>query len=1371
MMLSLTPGALALMPDLKSELWLSLVPMVNLVVLSRDVMLGEASADFAWLAVVSTLLYAAAALGVAARVFGSDAVLYGSQGSWRELWQGRPHRPVPTPAFSLLLLAMMFPTQFVILGIMGRLQGSATALTMIGAMSGFTALLFLVLPLIAVVGRGYQVAPSFALRRPTLQASLAGFCLGIGLWPLVGLSLWGLGQLRAWLVGAQAEDWSDQVVRLAYQQLSGWSEVPLWVLVVALAIVPAVCEELFFRGVLLQSLRQKNSDLFAILASGLAFGLFHFIVESSVAPLRFVVTASLGAVLGWVCVRSGSVWPSVLLHSLNNGILTGLALVRESLSELPNLGNWVAGVIVICLVATGLGGWLLATGRRRSLAPATALWLAGLIGWGGLFPVAGLPVVAAQTDPLGLPAVAEGWEVQRFADDALAHDIHCLAVGPDDEIFVAGPGYVVQLLDRDHDGIADQAWPLPLRPREGPQGLWVERDWVWVVADGGLWQVERRADGAARRFLQLPKTGGEHDFHAVRRGRDGHFYFLAGNHANIDPSFINRSAPVAYPRAGVLGRISPAGDQRQVLVHGMRNAYGFAFALDQSYLLYDSDDERDAGLPWYRPTTLFAARDGQDLGWISRCFKKPLSGLGSSRVLAETGRGSPTGVACQTSATWGPAYFGAVAFADWTFGRVYLQELRAAHPAAPALLLLQSRSGQPLAPTSLEFDRRGNLYVATGGRQTRGGVYRVSRRTPAAADDSPIGSALTQLEAWFRQPAATLDPPAQPAAQAWAILVARHHELAALLQTLTAEGVAAERVAAWETAGRRLLVRDAMFQAASQPLSETDLRTLMDQVVALEPAWAGEALTWLALSGIETSVLTRDFAPPGWKPGFEAWATLDDGTLSRILAQAEASTDGATSVWAFAALAHRNAPPEQTPDRWPGLAAGFAADLKLHPAEVPPTLSWADWLLVWRWALQSPVPHDGQTGPWDYLLRGTSLPQPHHEVVSAALSERWQHFPQSADAWESPELESWQQLLEIQQLLDVDRPSFAGRWLEWFQATSRRETTPPATSPEPSLGWHPVARLQAMVLLAAAEKPWPRECDALVVDFLLHIDRQMDRWRISRDRNWLTRFDDIGRLLCLDHFELTARLAETPWTRPGQVPLLRLLAPAQQIRAVRGLSQSWTAWNAWDVDAPTLDLLLEVSQRWQLSLPEMQEAATMAAEVQEQVTRWRAAQAQHFAARTAAEVAGKRWDLATLEQAVPWTTGDAQRGEFLFTARQCGTCHQRNGRLGPALSGVTRRFSRNEIVGLLLDPDSRITDRYRPTWVQLVDGTLLTGRPVYESTDGLLLEDQTGRLWQLSRDQIEVARPATKSLMPSGLMSDASPQDWADLWAYLQDLP
>lgn len=1390
MMLSLTPGALAMMPNLKAELWMAFVPMVNLVVLSRDVMLGAVVADFALLSIVCTLLYSAAALSLAAQVFGSDAVLYGSQGSWRELLQKNRTQRIPSPAFALLVLALLFPTQFVMLGVLGRLQPQATALSMIGMMTLFTFVLFLLLPVAAVLGRGFALVPTFALQRPTWSAALGGTLLGLGLWPLVGLSLWALSQWRAWMLGTEAAAWSNQVVQLALQQTGGWAELPKGVLVLCLAIVPAICEEWFFRGLLLQSLRSKNRDWVAIVLSGVAFGLFHFVVESSVAPLRFFVTAVLGMVLAWVCLRSGSLWPGVLLHGINNGILTTLALSREALQASPPSTTVVASVLVGCFLSLMVGFWLLSRSRALPIQRAlvAALLLVSSMGYVGL--------ARAQDGPL--PKTAPGFLLHQYAADNLAHDIHGLALGPDDEVFVAGPGYLGQLIDTNLDGVADQFAPVSFQPRQGAQGLLVERDWLWVVADQAIWQVPRTPGENTRKWMELPKTGGEHDFHSLRRGNDGWLYFLAGNHAQIDSRFITSPLPIARPLAGVVGRISPDGQIRQVLVHGMRNAYGFDFDLDGSFLLYDSDDERDAGLPWYRPTTLFSAVEGADLGWVSRCFKKPTGTLGAATIRAETGRGSPTGVAVQRGLAFGPDYFGSVAFADWTFGRVYLQRRANRDHTIPPEILVESQSGGAFAPTSMAFDSRGHLWIATGGRNTSGAVFVVQRDAAKSTDleTETIASkteAITDLALWF----ASMGSPSKDSTFheqqliPWSNVIEQQDKLTEALQKWESYS-SPQELGNLRAAGQRLLLRTYVLRQPQSWEAAAQRAELREQVSDLDPQWWPEVVTWLAMSGASLSPGEFVFEPAIGARQLLAMTMQNDPSLWKSV---HATIPGdrndtiMSATLAIAALAQRNSTQELSADQHKIVAQLFASELQRATDGQPTHLSWADWLLVWRWALRAPVLGDGQTSPWDFMRRQSevSADETTRQAIIQGLDSVWRPLlakeaggqapspQQSSDPNEAAPQgllnsvpQSWQHLLEIQLLLGLDASSLPNRWQAWFELQEASVSPDQLTNDE----WHPVQRTQAMVLLAAMPQPWSTTVVDLVADYLLNVDQQLARWNISTDRNWQQRFDELGRLLCLDHLTLQNQLAESPqWQRATQIPLVSFLAFAQQPAVMAKLMRTTPDWEPRVLDSSLLDLMAETVEKWRLRRTGATESDELVDQVRAWISQVRAAQDQRFAqqqpALTDTELANA---LRQLETNVPWEQGDAPRGKLVYERRNCQLCHGQNGRLGPALSGVSRRFQRREVLTVILHPDSRITDRYQPLWIEKTDGTLLIGRPIYESTDGVLLEDQQGKTWQLSRSEIEWSRPAPRSLMPTGLMTDATGQDWADLWAFLMTL-
>lgn len=90
---------------------------------------------------------------------------------------------------------------------------------------------------------------------------------------------------------------------------------PRWSLAAMLlhvALVQATAEELAFRGAILTGLRGLLSDRSAIVATALLSATAHLSVPS------LLHLTALGLVLGWTRLRTGSVWPCVLLHAAYN---------------------------------------------------------------------------------------------------------------------------------------------------------------------------------------------------------------------------------------------------------------------------------------------------------------------------------------------------------------------------------------------------------------------------------------------------------------------------------------------------------------------------------------------------------------------------------------------------------------------------------------------------------------------------------------------------------------------------------------------------------------------------------------------------------------------------------------------------------------------------------------------------------------------------------------------------------------------------------------------------------------------------------------------------------------------------------------------
>lgn len=110
------------------------------------------------------------------------------------------------------------------------------------------------------------------------------------------------------------EQMAEAAESQATAQLSGFLTQPLWLLVVALAIVPAVCEELLFRGFLLGQLRRTFNVHAAIWLQGFLFSLIHLQVYG------FFVRWLLGVLLGYLTLWCRSTVPAMTAHAANNAL-------------------------------------------------------------------------------------------------------------------------------------------------------------------------------------------------------------------------------------------------------------------------------------------------------------------------------------------------------------------------------------------------------------------------------------------------------------------------------------------------------------------------------------------------------------------------------------------------------------------------------------------------------------------------------------------------------------------------------------------------------------------------------------------------------------------------------------------------------------------------------------------------------------------------------------------------------------------------------------------------------------------------------------------------------------------------------------------
>jgi putative heme-binding domain-containing protein len=88
-------------------------------------------------------------------------------------------------------------------------------------------------------------------------------------------------------------------------------------------------------------------------------------------------------------------------------------------------------------------------------------------------------------------------------------------------------------------------------------------------------------------------------------------------------------------------------------------------------------------------------------------------------------------------------------------------------------------------------------------------------------------------------------------------------------------------------------------------------------------------------------------------------------------------------------------------------------------------------------------------------------------------------------------------------------------------------------------------------------------------------------------------------------------------------------------------------------------------------------------------------------------------------------------------------------------------------VSNVLDPSLVIGNVYQARIVATVDGRVLTGLPVEETDERVVLKVQGGTLETIPRDEIEEFKVSEVSMMPEQLEKQLTPQEMADLFAFL----
>ncbi|MFL5246016.1 MAG: ABC transporter permease subunit/CPBP intramembrane protease [Gemmataceae bacterium] len=316
---------LSLAPGVELNPFYCMVPVTGVALLMQRLMLAaspDQAALFYLLPVLAPMaLYGWLALRWAIEQFQREEVLFREAerldvGLWfKQLFRAK--EALPSTGQALFCFGLILLLRFLSLG--WGAQQTLLERTAIGFV-GFV----LPVPLFMALILTSRPRQGLALKLPPVRLLLAAGLLALALVPpRVEVKNLILGQYPG--LNEQRKENHELTEGLHAWIEDGRLNAPAWQVFLAVAVLPALCEELAFRGLILSGLRRRYGPWKAIALSSFLFALYHMNV------FKFAPAFILGLVLGLLTERSRSLLPAVMFQITHNGLRVGLVVLNNFL--------------------------------------------------------------------------------------------------------------------------------------------------------------------------------------------------------------------------------------------------------------------------------------------------------------------------------------------------------------------------------------------------------------------------------------------------------------------------------------------------------------------------------------------------------------------------------------------------------------------------------------------------------------------------------------------------------------------------------------------------------------------------------------------------------------------------------------------------------------------------------------------------------------------------------------------------------------------------------------------------------------------------------------------------------------------------------
>ena len=304
------------------------IPVVNVVLAIKSVLTFKYDISLLMIVLVSNGVFVMFAVWLLSKLFRSEEILFGNNKgfSFLERRSNIKKGTMPNLSDGIILYAI---AMLILIYICSYLQ----AKFMLWGVA-LTEIIILALPVLLSIYIKTDFKKVYSLSRPSITGLIGSSVLWLGLWGII-LVIETIFTQCGWMN-------DNQNIEFQTKLLTGHQMVTTFVVV---AIMPAICEEALFRGFIFTAVKEQTHPIRAILISGLLFSLMH------IEPVKLLPIAILGIAMGYILHKTGSIFCTMLVHLLNNGL--AVLLTQHPISQITLLEQrlmTVEGKIIVTLI-------------------------------------------------------------------------------------------------------------------------------------------------------------------------------------------------------------------------------------------------------------------------------------------------------------------------------------------------------------------------------------------------------------------------------------------------------------------------------------------------------------------------------------------------------------------------------------------------------------------------------------------------------------------------------------------------------------------------------------------------------------------------------------------------------------------------------------------------------------------------------------------------------------------------------------------------------------------------------------------------------------------------------------------------------------